>query len=139
VRRALLLCVVVLATTVSACGKDADSDSGGSSSDETSLTITLVSDEGVDPQTYQLKCDPPGGDHPQAAEACKALDAAGAKVFDPVPKDQPCTMIYGGPQTATVTGTYKGKKVDAAFKRTDGCEIDRWESLGTTFFNLPLQ
>ena len=122
--------------TVSACGKDADS---GSSSDETALTITLVSDDGVDPQTYELKCDPPGGDHPQAAEACDALDAAGAGVFEPVPKDQMCTQIYGGPQTATVKGTYKGDRVDAEFQRTNGCEVARWDKLGTTFFNLPLQ
>jgi hypothetical protein len=135
VPRALILCVV-LAATLSACGKNADS---GSSSGETALTITLVSDEGVDPETFKLKCDPPGGDHPQAAEACKALDAAGADVFKPVAKDQMCTDLYGGPQTATVTGTYKGEKVDAEFNRTNGCEIDRWEQLGTTFFNVPLQ
>ena len=135
VRRALLLCVV-LAATISACGKDADTSS---SSTQTALTITLVSDEGVDPETYELECDPPGGDHPQAAEACKALDAAGARAFEPVAKDQACTDIYGGPQTATVTGTYKGQQVDAEFNRTNGCEIDRWEQLGTTFFNLPLQ
>ena len=135
VPRALLICCVVLAATLSACGKDADS----SSSSATDLTITVVADKGADPQTYELKCDPPGGDHPQPAQACKALDAVGAKVFDPVAKDQVCTDIYGGPQTATVKGTYKGDKVDAEFKRSNGCEIDRWEQLGTTFFNVPLQ
>ena len=135
VPRALLLCVVV-AATISACGKDADS---GSSSSQTALTITLVSDEGVDPETYELECEPPGGDHPQPAEACAALDAAGADVFEPVAKDQMCTELYGGPQTATVKGTYQGDPVDATFNRTNGCEIDRWEQLGTTFFNLPLQ
>ena len=137
VRRAFLISCVVLGATLSACGKDADS--GSAPSDQTALKITLVSDEGVDPETYTLTCDPPGGDHPQPAEACKALDAAGAGVFKPVAKDQQCTLVYGGPQTATVKGTYKGDAVDATFKRTDGCEIDRWEKLGTTFFNLPLQ
>ena len=137
VRRALALCAVALvATALASCGKDADK---GASSDVTALTITLVADDGVDPETYTLKCDPPGGDHPQPAEACKALAAAGAKVFEPVAKDQVCTDLYGGPQTATVKGTYKGKKVDAEFERTNGCEIDRWESLGATFFNVPMQ
>lgn len=134
--KAFLVVVAVLAATLSACGKDAGSDS---SSAGTALAITLVSDKGVDPQTYRLRCDPPGGDHPQPAEACAALDAAGAKVFEPVPKDRVCTDLYGGPQTATVKGTYKGKQVDAEFSRTNGCEINRWEQLGTTFFNLPLQ
>ena len=135
VPRVLLICCVVLAATLSACGKDAES----SSSDATDLTITVVADEGADPQTYELKCDPPGGDHPQPAQACKALDAAGAKVFEPVAKDQACTQLYGGPQTATVKGTYQGDDIDADFARTNGCEIDRWEQLGTTFFNVPLQ
>ena len=48
-------------------------------------------------------------------------------------------MLYGGPQTAIVKGTYAGKPVDATFKRTNGCEVSRWEKLGTTFFNVPLQ
>ncbi|WP_223148702.1 SSI family serine proteinase inhibitor [Aeromicrobium ginsengisoli] len=135
--RALLVLVAVLAATLSACGKDAASDS--SSSAGTALTITVVASEGADSQTYELRCDPAGGDHPQPAEACAALDTAGAKVFEPVAKDQMCTELYGGPQTATVTGTYDGDKVDATFRRTNGCEIDRWEQLGTTFFNVPLQ
>ena len=135
VPRAFLICCVVLAATLAACGKDADT----SSSDTTDLTITVVADEGADPQTYKLECDPAGGDHPQPAQACKALDAAGATVFEPVAKDQACTDIYGGPQTATVKGTYQGDKVDATFNRTNGCEIARWEQLGTTFFNVPLQ
>jgi len=141
VRRALVLCAVALmATALAACGKDADKDPGdGSSPDATSLTITLVADDGVDPESFELKCDPPGGNHPQPAEACKALEAAGAKVFEPVPKGQMCTDLYGGPQTATVKGTYKGKAVDAEFERTNGCEIDRWEQLGATFFNVPMQ
>ena len=34
-----------------------------------------------------------------------------------------CTQIYGGPETARVTGTINGKKVDRRFTRTNGCEI----------------
>ena len=87
----------------------------------------------------QLECDPPGGDHPQPAEACEEIKAAGAKVFEPVPKDQACTMIFGGPQTATIVGLIRRAHVDATFSRSNGCEIDRWEKLGTTVFDLPLQ
>ena len=136
VPRALVICAVALMATLSACGKDAES---GAPSDTTALTITVVADKGADPQAYELKCDPPAGDHPQAKQACAALDAVGADVFEPVPKDQMCTDLYGGPQTATVKGTYKGDAVDAEFNRTNGCEIDRWEQLGTTVFNVPLQ
>ena len=137
VRRALLGLVALAA--LSACGSgDGDSDKP-STTPETSLTITVLVDEGATPKVMKLACNPDGGDHPQPAQACAALDEAGAKIFKPVPKDQVCSMLYGGPQTATVTGTYKGKAVDATFKRTNGCETDRWEKLGTTFFNVPMQ
>jgi len=38
-------------------------------------------------------------------------------------KDRMCTQIYGGPETARVTGTINGKPVDRRFARTNGCEI----------------
>lgn len=103
------------------------------------MTIAVTLEEGAEPaKTYELRCDPAGGEHPQAKQACAALAKAGAGVFDPVPDEQPCTMIYGGPQTATVTGIYEGEEVDASFSRENGCEIDRWEQLGTTFFDVPM-
>lgn len=105
----------------------------------TDLTFTVVADEGATPKTFSLTCDPTGGDHPQPAEACAVLKKAGATVFDPVPKDQACTMIFGGPQTATVVGLFEKKDVDATFSRSNGCEIARWEKLGTTVFDVPLQ
>ena len=143
-RRFAVLAVVPL-LALSACGSDVSSDGAadprGDSSPAagTSLEIVVTAAEGAEPATYELTCDPAGGDHPQPAQACAAIVAAGVKVFDPVPSDQMCTMIYGGPQTATVKGTYEGTEVDASFSRQDGCEIDRWEKLGTTFFNVPLQ
>ena len=145
----LLAPVVLLLTALAACGQDADDagdEAGGAGSSDgpggaaaTSLTIEVRTGEDADPTTMTLTCDPVGGDHPQAQEACDALAQAGAEVFEPVPDDQPCTMIYGGPQTATVTGTFEGADVDASFSRQDGCELDRWDRLGTTFFDIPLQ
>jgi hypothetical protein len=38
-------------------------------------------------------------------------------------------MQYGGPATARITGTWHGRPVDATYKRTDGCEISRWQGL----------
>ncbi|WP_456696452.1 SSI family serine proteinase inhibitor [Aeromicrobium sp. P5_D10] len=128
-----LLAVATLAV-LAACG--GSSDSGSSQDDKLSIVVTL--DKGADPTTYELSCDPVGGDHPQPEQACDVLDDAGVEVFEPVPADTMCTELYGGPQTAKVKGTYDGKKIDATFDRTNGCEIDRWEKLGTTFFNVPL-
>ena len=48
--------------------------------------------------------------------------------FAPLPKGMLCTQIYGGPQTAKVEGTYRGVPTLAEFRRTDGCEISRWDA-----------
>jgi hypothetical protein len=49
--------------------------------------------------------------------------------FDPVPDDAVCTQIYGGPATARVTGVADGRRIDAHFSRSNGCEIARWDRL----------
>lgn len=143
-RRALPFLVLVGALLVG-CGQDSDDEpgtdeeAGGGSAAATSITIEVRTDADAEPNVMTLECDPTGGDHPQAQEACDALASAGADVLEPVPADQSCTMIYGGPQTATVKGTVDGADVDATFTRENGCEVDRWETLGTTFFDVPLQ
>ncbi|MBO8194213.1 hypothetical protein ITI46_21495 [Streptomyces oryzae] len=83
-------------------------------------------------RSYTLRCHPAGGRHAAPSRACAALDRATAgkrDPFEPVSADATCTMIYGGPARAHVTGTWRGRKVDAWFKRTNGCEIARWNSL----------
>jgi hypothetical protein len=40
-------------------------------------------------------------------------------------------MIFGGPEQATVVGIYNGEEVDAAFERSNGCELDRWDQHAT--------
>ena len=84
--------------------------------------------------TWTLTCEPVGGDHPDAAAACAALaSAGGAAAFAPTPRNVACTEQWGGPQTATVTGTVGGESVDAVFDRHNGCEISRWEKLAALF------
>jgi hypothetical protein len=61
---------------------------------------------------------------PEDSEACGALDA---KLFHQTPGNVACTQQYGGPDTATVKGTFQGEPVDARFARRNGCEIARWE------------
>jgi hypothetical protein len=78
--------------------------------------------------TWTLRCNPPRGTHPDPEGACLAL-ARHPRALKPVPKDVGCTQIWGGPQVALVRGTFRGKHVRAWFKRTDGCEIGRWNAL----------
>lgn len=101
----------------------------GSSTIKAELTIVVDLGQGGSTTTYKLSCDPPGGDHPDPVGACQALEVNGVSALPPVPKDLACTMIYGGPQRATVTGSWNGQKVSSAFNRTNGCEIDRWTQM----------
>jgi hypothetical protein len=45
-------------------------------------------------------------------------------------RQRACTQIYGGPETAHITGTIDGEKVDRRFSRTNGCEIDDFNRAG---------
>jgi hypothetical protein len=83
---------------------------------------------------WTLQC-PPGGTLPDAAEACRKLGQI-HDPFAPVPKDTACTQIYGGPQIADVSGTFKGQTIDTQFSRGDGCEIERWKRVGFLFPNV---
>jgi hypothetical protein len=57
------------------------------------------------------------------------LEQRGATALPAVPKDQMCTQVFGGPETATITGTWRGKPVMSRLSRINGCEISRWNAL----------
>jgi Subtilisin inhibitor-like len=79
---------------------------------------------------WTLRCEPTGGNHPRAGEACEQLTAA---KLEPLAPGTVCTQIYGGPQVARVRGTFRGQRVDSRFSRTNGCEIHRWDSVRFLF------
>ncbi|MGA4947337.1 SSI family serine proteinase inhibitor [Streptomyces lydicamycinicus] len=98
--------------------------------DHLTVTVHGTGSAGAD-GTFELYCHPARGNHPHAKEACKKLDGMtrwGRDPFAPVPQGANCTMIYGGPATAHITGTWAGRPVNADFRRTNGCEISRWSS-----------
>lgn len=97
--------------------------------DHLTVSVKESGDKAYDGTKYELSCHPTGGDHPHAEEACAKLDQATRRdtdAFAPVGADENCTMQYGGPATARVTGNWGGRPVDATFSRDNGCEIDRW-------------
>ncbi|MBO8188814.1 SSI family serine proteinase inhibitor [Streptomyces spirodelae] len=99
--------------------------------DELTFTVSR-SGRAANDGSYTLRCHPSGGRHASPDRACAALDRATSKgrdPFKPVPAGATCTMLYGGPATAHVTGTWRGRKIDAHFKRTNGCEVARWNRL----------
>ncbi|MFF3334155.1 SSI family serine proteinase inhibitor [Streptomyces sp. NPDC002888] len=94
------------------------------------LTVTVRDAGDGQDGTYELRCHPDGGSHPQVGGACRAVDRNtrwGRDTFAPVPEGEICTMRYGGPATAHVTGTWAGRPVDATYDRSNGCQIARWD------------
>ncbi len=90
------------------------------------LTITVwPAGPGGERRTRHVSC--PG------AAVCARLEAAGRRAFRPVPRDMACTALYGGPQVAIVAGTLDGRRVWARFRRTDGCQIARWDRVAFLF------
>ncbi|MFD7495526.1 SSI family serine proteinase inhibitor [Streptomyces sp. NPDC059832] len=106
----------------------------------TQLTITVSGSENAAAEgAFELRCGPAGGSHPVARQACGRLDelaGEGADPFAPVPEDALCTQQFGGPATARVTGTWRGRSVDTVFSRTNGCEIARWNGLRPVLPNV---
>lgn len=99
----------------------------------TSLSVELMADGEAVTDSWTLECDGanPVGESgaPDPAAACSALAEGGTGLFAEPVSDVACTMQYGGPQRATVSGTVDGKAVEAEFAASDGCQISRWEAL----------
>ena len=110
----------VLAVTA-ACGADAS----GAQRQE-ALELCNQADEKAAPSTASLTCP---GEKAKDRDVCAALDVVAPGVFEPVPVDQACTAIYGGPRKATVTGTYEDEAISAVFTQENGCEIARWNQV----------
>lgn len=93
------------------------------------LTVTYdASASGSGPeQRKTLECTPLGGG-PAVDVGCARMEEIGGPPAA-VPSGQLCTMIYGGPQTAHVTGVWHGRPVNEEYRRTNGCEVARWERM----------
>jgi hypothetical protein len=121
--RMLLVAAFVLLAAAAAPAKSAS----------TSLQITVWPD-GLDGQrkTWTLRCNPVGGTLPRRADGCRRLLSL-QQPFVGIPADAVCTMIYGGPAKARVTGSHKGRRIWATFSRENGCHIARWKRHGFLF------
>jgi hypothetical protein len=94
------------------------------------LQVELDRGNGGPIERYRLLCDGAGaGTLPDADAACSRL-AGLTDPFAPLPADVFCSQIFGGPQTAHVTGRWQGSSVDLRLSRTDGCRTAQWDRLG---------
>ena len=120
-RLAALLAPAVLALALAACGDETETPASPSATPPAAAAgggadITVEVTEAGEPQTFTCGdgCDP--------AAVAKAI--AGTK--DTM---RACTEIYGGPETAHVTGTLDGKAIDVTITRNNGCGIADYEAL----------
>jgi hypothetical protein len=133
------------AITATACGSIASTGSSGAGSGsgsgagaaapakapKVSLDIKVTGHPGAKPVRWTLRCDPAGGTHPDPAAACRVLLRA-KNPFAPLPGHIMCPMIRVGSKTATVTGTWFGKKVHSVLA-DGGCTLQRWAEFGQIF------
>jgi Subtilisin inhibitor-like len=124
-----------VAALAAACGSQSAAGHGGTAGSgapkpTSSLTISVVAARGATPRHWTLTCGPArdGGTHPHPAIACVTLTRARAP-FAPVPRGVMCSMIYGGPQTAAISGTWHGRPVAATYSRENGCQVARWNKI----------
>lgn len=134
--RALALALVALAATGcmgrSSAGSGSGTATAPASAANTKLDISVsIGGSEAPTKTWTLEC-PDGGTLPHPERACAKL-AVLDDPFAPVPKDKACTQIFGGPEEADVTGTFRGKPVNAHFTKGNGCEIARWNSVEFLF------
>jgi hypothetical protein len=122
--RTAAVCLVAL--VAAGCGGGDDATDDPAAAPAVDLTVTLRP-EGPDgpARQRQIRCEQVG---PNAGTAvCRGLAGLTPAQLKPVPANVACTQIYGGPASASVRGTLLGKQVDAQFKLTNGCEIERWD------------
>lgn len=119
-----------VAALAAACGSQAATGHAGTyAKPASSLVISVTAAHGAKPHRWTLSCGPAGGTHPDAQAACAALSGL-THPFAPVAAGVMCPMVTTtGPQTATITGTWHGRKVSARYSRADGCQTDRWNKL----------
>jgi len=133
--------VLVALALLAGCGEDDEAEApppAATSSPAAALADLTVSvdpdgDGPQPPKEVSVRCD-----EPQDSVQCTALDALDLEQFEPTPPETACTQQYGGPETATVTGTLRGEPVDATFSREQGCEISRWEAVMAVLDRNPI-
>lgn len=126
-RPLVTLVVAALAVAAPACGESSSSgDSQG-----VNLKVRVADGNGKVAEGT-LECgagSATGGGFLQdrAEQHCRDVLAMKRLLTTQPADDRVCTQLYGGPQTARITGTFGARDVARSLKRTNGCEIEDWK------------
>ncbi|MFB4319017.1 subtilase-type protease inhibitor [Actinomadura sp. 21ATH] len=90
----------------------------------TSLRLTLTHPDGgtSGARSVTLQCDPLGGTHPRAAQACAELARSGGEIEREPDRDAACTMIYA-PVIAEARGHWRGRPVSFRAEYANDCVL----------------
>lgn len=151
-----LLVLTALALATSACGDTDDTaapDADGPTTTATptstepplgagpypiaELEIVVEHPDLAAPLTYRVVClgdtATLQGDPVEVVDqdACAALarPETVSRLVDGPAEDRMCTEQYGGPDTATISGTIDDQAVDTVVDRVDGCGIADWDQV----------
>ncbi|WP_424185946.1 SSI family serine proteinase inhibitor [Actinokineospora sp. G85] len=89
--------------------------------DDVTRLVLVVSDHQDGLRTTTLRCEPPGGDHPQPQAACAALDAVGGDITQLSSSgDTICTLQYA-PVRVSAYGYWRGHEVSVSHEYGNPC------------------
>jgi hypothetical protein len=109
----------MLALVLASCGGSSERASRASAT----IELSIKADDGRGTvRRASLSC----GDEHHGGRCAAAARLERFLLSKPDPR-RACTEIYGGAETARISGTIGGQHVDRRFSRTNGCEIADWE------------
>lgn len=131
--RTLFTLIALSAVVIAACGEDAPIGGGPYPVADLEFVVEHPERETI---TYRISClgdtaTITGDVALDDQAACEALarEDVQRRLIEGAPEDQICTEQYGGPDTATITGTIDETPVDTVIDRTNGCGINDWDEL----------
>jgi hypothetical protein len=129
----LVIAVLVAGAAPAGCGEEDEPAAQATATTASEVVeLTVVYDDGSGRKTTgALTCRGANRSATGALEAGGASPAelceqalGNAELLTKKPDEgRQCTQVYGGPETAVVTGTIGGERVNRRFTRTNGCEI----------------
>ena len=128
----MLVLVVLAAGVLGGCGRE--EAPAAPSAPRADVDLRVTASDGAGPrETARVRCTGEGGrvsgflSGRDPARTCAAARRLAPLLTEPPPAARACASVYGGPETARVTGRLPEGRVDRSFARTDACESDEWE------------